>query len=129
VVSLRHLVPVGGHAIDVVEDNIELRLASGGEDFIPFGSDELEHPLPGEIIFAEWNIVLTRRWTWRQANHTLTLLGTRAIEFNVDGLPPVPAAQIEQACKEIIELVEQFCGGATRYEILAQTHPRLMLAA
>jgi DNA/RNA-binding domain of Phe-tRNA-synthetase-like protein len=129
VISLRHLVPVGGHAIDVVEDNIELRIANGGENFIPFGSDELEHPLAGEIIFAEGNTVLTRRWTWRQANHTLTLLGTRAIEFNVDGLPPVPAAQIEQACKEIVELVGQFCGGATRYEILSQNHPCLKLAA
>jgi DNA/RNA-binding domain of Phe-tRNA-synthetase-like protein len=129
VVSLRHLVPVGGHAIDVVEDNIELRLASGGEDFIPFGSDELEHPLPGEIIFAEGNIVLTRRWTWRQAKHTLTLLGTRSIEFNADGLPPVPATEIEQACKEIVELVRQFCGGDIRYELLTQDHPRIPLTA
>ena len=129
VVSLRHLVPVGGHAIDVVEDNIELRLASGGEDFIPFGSDELEHPLPGEIIFAEGNIVLTRRWTWRQANHTLTLPETRAIEFNVDGLPPVPTAQIEQACKEIIELVKRFCGGTLHYELLTQDNPSLRLTA
>jgi len=129
VVSLRHLVPVGGHAIDVVEDNIELRLANGGEDFIQFGSDELEHPRPGEIIFAEGNIVLTRRWTWRQANHTLTLLETRAIEFNVDGLPPVPAAQIEQACKEIVELVSRFCGGAIYYELLSQNNPRIRLMA
>jgi DNA/RNA-binding domain of Phe-tRNA-synthetase-like protein len=129
VVSLRHLVPVGGHAIDVVEDNIELRLASGGEDFIPFGSDELEHPLPGEIIFAEGNIVLTRRWTWRQANHTLTLLETRAIEFNVDGLPPVPATEIEQACMEIVELVGQFCGGVIHFELLSQNNPRIRLTA
>jgi DNA/RNA-binding domain of Phe-tRNA-synthetase-like protein len=129
VVSLRHLVPVGGHAIDVVKDNIELRLASGGEDFIPFGSDELEHPRPGEIIFTEGNIVLTRRWTWRQANHTLTLLETRAIEFNVDGLPPVPTAQIEQACKEIVELVSRFCGGTLHYELLSQNNPRIRLTA
>jgi DNA/RNA-binding domain of Phe-tRNA-synthetase-like protein len=129
VVSLRYLVPVGGHAIDVVEENIELRLASGGEDFIPFGSDELEHPLPGEIIFAEGNTVLTRRWTWRQANHTLTLPQTRAIEFNVDGLPPVPPAEIEQACKEIVELVSRFCGGAIHFELLSQNHPRIKLTA
>jgi DNA/RNA-binding domain of Phe-tRNA-synthetase-like protein len=126
-VSLRRLMPVGGHAIDVVENNIELRFASGGENFIPFGSDELEHPLPGEVIFAEGDTVLTRRWTWRQAAHTLTLPETRAIEFNVDGLPPVPPAEIEQACGEIIALVGQFCGGAARYEILSQEHPRITL--
>ena len=73
IVSLRHLLPVGGHAIDVLTRDIALRPATGAEEFIPFGSQEIEHPLPGEFVFAEGNKVLTRRWIWRQANHTLTL--------------------------------------------------------
>ena len=89
IISLRHLIPAGGHAIDVLKGDIELRFATGDEEFVPFGTNDLEHPLPGEVIFVEGSIVLTRRWTWRQANHTLTLPETQAIEFNVDGLPPV----------------------------------------
>ncbi len=77
IVSLRHLVPAGGHAIDVLTGDIVLRPATGREEFTPFGSDKMEHPLPGEVIFAEGDTVLTRRWTWRQANHTLTQLETR----------------------------------------------------
>ena len=38
-------------------------------------------------------------------NHTLTQLETRAIEFNVDGLPPVTPEEVERACGEIIELL------------------------
>ncbi len=128
VVSLRHLVPAGGHAIDVLTGDIVLRPATGREEFTPFGSDKMEHPLPGEVIFAEGDTVLTRRWTWRQANHTLTQLETRAIEFNVDGLPPVPLEEVEQACGEIIELVSRFCGGETRWEILSASHPSLELS-
>ena len=71
VVSLRHLVPAGGHAIDVVTQDIALRPATGDEEFVPFGSDQVKNPLPGEIIFVEGNTVLTRRWTWRAAT-TLT---------------------------------------------------------
>lgn len=127
VVSLRHLIPAGGHAVDVMEDDITLRFASGRETFIPFGSDQIEHPLPGEIVFAQGNIVLTRRWTWRQANHTLTRLDTHAIEFNVDGLPPVPHAEIEEACEEIIELAGQFCGGEIHYEVLTEANPKIMI--
>jgi len=127
VVSLRHLVPAGGHAIDVLTGDIALRPATGREEFTPFGSDKMEHPLPGEVIFAEGDAVLTRRWTWRQANHTLTRLETRAIEFNVDGLPPVTPAEVEQACGEIIDLLGLFCGGETRWEILSESHPRLGL--
>jgi DNA/RNA-binding domain of Phe-tRNA-synthetase-like protein len=127
VVSLRHLVPVGGHAIDVLTQDIALRPATGMETFTPFGSDETENPDPGEIVFVEGNTVLTRRWTWRQANHTLTLPTTTAIEINVDGLPPVPIAEVEQICQEVVGLVESFCGGRTRWELLTRENPRVKI--
>jgi DNA/RNA-binding domain of Phe-tRNA-synthetase-like protein len=127
-VSLRHLVPVGGHAIDVLTRDISLRLATGAEEFTPFGSEEVESPEPGEIVFVEGDTVLTRRWTWRQANHTLTLLTTKDIEINVDGLPPVTVAEVEQICKETMGLVEKFCGGTLRYEIISEGNPEISLS-
>jgi DNA/RNA-binding domain of Phe-tRNA-synthetase-like protein len=127
ILSLRHLAPTGGHAIDVVTQDIALRPATGEEEFVPFGSEQVEHPLPGEIIFAEGNTVLTRRWTWRQANHTLTLPTTTAIEFNVDGLPPIPVAEVEEICQEVAELIRRFCGGRSRFELLMRENPRIKL--
>jgi DNA/RNA-binding domain of Phe-tRNA-synthetase-like protein len=127
VLSLRHLVPTGGHAIDEVEEDIILRPANGEETFVPFGSDQVEHPIPGEIVFVEGNTVLTRRWSWRQANHTLTLPTTTAIEFNVDGLPPVPESEVRNICQETIDMVSRFCGGRTRFEILSRENPRIKL--
>ncbi len=127
VISLRHLVPVGGHAIDVVKQDITLRKATGAEEFVPFGSEQVEHPEPGEIIFTEGNTVLTRRWSWRQANHTLTLPTTTAIEFNIDGLPPVTKTGVEEICKETMDLINRFCGGRTRYEILSKENSSMEL--
>jgi len=127
IVSLRHLLPVGGHAIDVLTQDIALRPATGSEEFTPFGSQEVEHPLPGEFIFVEGNVVLTRRWIWRQANHTLTLPETTAIEFNLDALPPVTAADMEEAGKDLIKLIDRFCPGRRRFEILSRGNPRLLL--
>jgi DNA/RNA-binding domain of Phe-tRNA-synthetase-like protein len=128
VLSLRHLMPVGGHAIDLLTGDIALRLATGEEEFVPFGMTAMEHPLPGEVIFAEGNTVLTRRWTWRQGNHTLTLLETTAIEFNVDGLPPVQVNEVEQACTEVANLVQRFCQGRVRIAMLTEKTPRINLA-
>ncbi|HOP46882.1 MAG TPA: phenylalanine--tRNA ligase beta subunit-related protein [Desulfobacteraceae bacterium] len=126
-VSLRHIIPVGGHAIDFVKEGLSLRAANGDEKFTPFGSDEIESPLPGEIIFAEGDKVLTRRWTWRQANHTLLVETTTAVEFNVDALPPVSIGEVEEICREISELVERFCGGHTRHEIMTEKNARIRI--
>ena len=127
IISLRYLVPTGGHALDVITQDIALRPAVGDEEFVPFGSDQVEHPVPGEIIFAEGNTVLTRRWSWRQGNHTLTLPGTTAIEFNIDGLPPVPKSEVEEIGRAIMELVQKFCGGQMRYEALTRQNPKISL--
>ena len=126
-ISLRHLAPTGSHAIDILTQDITLRPATGAEDFVPFGSDQIEHPTPGEIIFVEGNTVLTRRWTWRQSNHTLTLPASSAVEINIDGLPPVSLAQVDDICREVVDLTQRFCGGTVSYEILTQQHPSLTL--
>jgi DNA/RNA-binding domain of Phe-tRNA-synthetase-like protein len=127
VVSLQHLVPVGGHSMDELTQDISLRLATGEEEFVPFGLTEVEHPLPGEVIFVEGNPVLTRRWTWRQANYTLTLPETTSLEFNIDRLPPVELEEVHVIANQVMGLVEAFCGGKMRYEILNADHRQMML--
>ena len=129
VISLRHIIPAGGHSLDDVTEDLALRPATGEETFVPFGGGgETEHPLPGEIIFAEGNVVLTRRWSWRQGEHTLTLPETKSIEFNLDGLPPVGAPLVEEICMEVRELAERFCGGTTRHELLTAENRRMKLS-
>jgi len=130
ILSLRHMAPAGGHAIDVLTQDIELRPATGQEIFAPFGDaqDEApEHPNPGEIIFVEGNTVLTRRWVWRQSNHTLTLPTSTAYELNIDGLPPVTPGEVEQICQEAMELIKRFCGGRLWYELITRENPRIRL--
>ncbi len=127
-ISLCFLIPTGGHAIDRLQGDISLRLADGRERFIPLGSEEMEHPLPGEVIFAEGDFVLTRRWIWRQGQHTLTHLETTAIEYNIDGLPPTTSAEVEAVCSETAALIERFCGGKIRWQVLSEQSPVLVLS-
>ncbi len=126
-VSLQRLVPVGGHSMDELTKDIELRLANGNENFTPFGSSDIEHPLPGEIVFVEGDTVLTRRWTWRQANYTLTLPDTQSVEINIDRLLPVEIEEVHSIASQLISLVEQYCGGKIRYEILSANHQQMKL--
>ncbi len=127
ILSLRHLVPTGGHALDNIQGDITLRPATGKEEFIPFGSDEMEHPDPDEFVFVEGDTVLTRRWSWRQANHSLTLPSTKVIEFNIDGLPPVTRSETELVAKDMFELVKRFCGGELSVQYLTRENPSISL--
>lgn len=128
VISLRHLLPAGAHAIDALTEDLWLRPATGSEVFTALDGEAVEHPIPGEIIFAEGERVLTRRWVWRQGIATLIQPDTSAVEVNVDGMPPVMVAEVEEICCEVIALVERFCGGRTRWEILSAQHPSMSLS-
>jgi len=125
--SIQYLLPIGAHALDFVTQDIELRLATGDEIFEPFGSDIVEHPNPGEIVFMEGKTVLTRRWTWRQAKHTLVVPETKYVEINVDGLPPVTQSEVDKICQEVVRRVQKHCGGTARYEILSEENPIINL--
>jgi DNA/RNA-binding domain of Phe-tRNA-synthetase-like protein len=128
IISLRYLVPIGGHAIDVIHHDIALKVAAGDEEFIPLGTDSVERPNKGEIIFVEGNTVLTRRWIWRQANHTITEPCTAAIEYNIDYFPlagSVPPAAIGKA---ITDLVVEYCGGEAVYQELHRANPDITIA-
>jgi DNA/RNA-binding domain of Phe-tRNA-synthetase-like protein len=122
-VTIRRLIPTGAHAIDHLKGDIELRIATGSEEFVPFGSDTVEHPAPGEIIFADGDTVMTRRWAWRQSNHSLVVPETTAVEVNVDGLPPITQRDVESICVEVGDLVVKYCGGSYHYEVLTKDHP------
>ncbi len=128
IISLRYLIPAGGHSMDGLTQDISLRLADGSEDFIAFGSNVLEHPNPGEIVFVEGKVVLTRRWVWRQSQHTLTLLETHSIEMNIDLLPPTSAQELDGINKDLLDLIAHYCGGQSHADILSVDHPKISLA-
>jgi DNA/RNA-binding domain of Phe-tRNA-synthetase-like protein len=125
--SLRRLVPIGGHAIDVLVDGIDLRPATGRERFVPFGSDEEETPPEGEFILADGDTVMARRWIWRQASHTILLPTTTALAVNVDCLPPFGEADALSMCEEAQAMIARFCGGTSTVALLSRHQRRMSL--
>ncbi len=122
--SLRYLVPIGGHAIDVMSPDGTLRLgfANGTEEFTPFGGGQIEHPDPGEVIFTyNTSTVLCRRWTWRQGEFSKLQRTTTAAVINVDGLPPVTRADVESISGDLAALAGRYCGNApTEVKMLSE---------
>ncbi len=102
-ISLKHLVPMGGHAIQPLEGNISLCFAGGGEAFTPLEGGETEKVDKEEVIYRDDKEVLTRRWVWRQCNKDKVTVDTKSIFIPID----VMEGLAEGLCERVIEDMEQ----------------------
>jgi DNA/RNA-binding domain of Phe-tRNA-synthetase-like protein len=69
-VSIAFAVPVAAFDLTKISGNLEVRPANGDEVYETF-SGEIEHPDPGEVIFADSSgRVHARRWTNRQSGYS-----------------------------------------------------------
>jgi len=117
-ISLKYMTPVGGEDLDKVQGDIYLDFAKGDEQFIRLGGEENEPPLSGEVVYKDDVGVMCRRWNWREADRTKLSEETKNSILVIEGLSPMTLEKVEEATKELEELVKKFCGGQTAYKIL-----------
>lgn len=121
--SLRRLLPVGGDDLDRLSGRLELRLARGDEPFYTLGTDELDPPIRGEVVYVDAVQVLCRRWSWRQSERTRIADVTRNALLNVHGLPPAEPRQVEVATRELAQEIREACGGLVAWYVLTRASP------
>ncbi|HEX5289390.1 MAG TPA: phenylalanine--tRNA ligase beta subunit-related protein [Streptosporangiaceae bacterium] len=103
-VSLAFAVPVAVLDADQVAWPLEVRYASGGEDYLTFGG-EVEHPARGEVIFADQaGQAHARRWTNRQSGRSAVSPATSTVLIVAEALH-------EGAATTIAELIENLAAG------------------
>ncbi|MER7969067.1 phenylalanine--tRNA ligase beta subunit-related protein [Streptomyces sp. NPDC096080] len=119
-VSVAWLIPVGGEDLDRIEGSMSLERATGDEEFVTTaGGEELvEHPDAGEVVWRDGTGVTCRRWNWRQGPRTRLTERTVSGIFLLEGLDPMPVADVEAAGAELAELLAKFSPGA-RIEVRA----------
>lgn len=86
-VSVRHGLPAGAFDLDHVTGDVDICHADGTESFTPLGEpDTIEHPKPGEIIYADTTGVLTRHWNHRDAHRTRVTEDSTRVAFVLETL-------------------------------------------
>ena len=111
-ISLEHLLPVGGEDLDVVSGDILLTFAGAAEPAVLLLGDKEPHaPHAGEVIYKDTVSAICRRWNWREADRTKLTEKTANCILVLEGLPPVEKAALAAAAKELAEYVQQYCGG------------------
>ncbi|MEU6917610.1 B3/B4 domain-containing protein [Streptomyces olindensis] len=102
-VSVRHGLPAGAFDLDHVTGDVDIRHADGTETFTPLGEPgTVEHPKPGEIIYADTSGVLTRHWNHRDAHRTRVTEDSTHVAFVLETLHATrDGALLKSAAEEL----------------------------
>ncbi len=125
--SLKYLLPLGGHDLDLLVGDMEVRLAREGDDFSPpEGLDApTENVPPGEPVYADQAEVRTRRWVWREGRKARITENTRNIFLPVDGWTGLNDGQVRVACQELAQLFEEKLGAKCQVFFLDAANPAM----
>ncbi|MEI2784165.1 MAG: phenylalanine--tRNA ligase beta subunit-related protein [Candidatus Nanopelagicales bacterium] len=103
-VSVRYQLPVGGEDLSRYSSSPRLIRATGEERFetVAGGEAVIEHPLVGEVVWADDAGVTCRRWNWRQSPRTALTDETTSVLFILDALDPLTDDVLQAAADDLI---------------------------
>ena len=127
-VSLEHVLPLGADDLDRIAPPLAFRFARERDSFVDMADAETgeppEAPKPGEVVYADVDHVLCRRWNWRQdARSLITPATTRAVvtlQANGHGDP-------SSAADDLIDFIAKYCAGRCRVTVLDKALPTASL--
>ncbi|MBI2037619.1 MAG: tRNA ligase [Candidatus Magasanikbacteria bacterium] len=110
-ISLKTGLALGAHDIDKVQGNITLRLTKGDEVFIPLGKTEPTTIFPGEYGYVDDENNVICRLEVLQVEPTKVSTNSKDIFVIIEGNVKTSPKYVENAAKEVCELITKFCGG------------------
>jgi DNA/RNA-binding domain of Phe-tRNA-synthetase-like protein len=126
-ISLMHVMPAGADDLDKVAGDLAFRYSRLGDSFLDMaggeeGSDASadDPPKDGEVVYADADKVLCRRWNWRQDARSLVTASTRraAVTVQFNG-----AGDLDAAVADLVDLIGRFAGGRTDVAIADRSRP------
>jgi len=116
--SIKHLIPVGGHDIETIKGNIYLCFTTDEERFLPMGFDQWEKVPSGEVVYKDDYEVLTRRWVWRQCEKDKVTPSSRQVFIPIDVLGEVGREKLVEVIADFTILIPRYLSATTSHYIL-----------
>jgi DNA/RNA-binding domain of Phe-tRNA-synthetase-like protein len=130
-VSLAHVLPAGADDLDLVRGDLAFRFSRPEDSFLDMGAlDATGQPLadppkPGEVVYADAEKVLCRRWNWRQDARSAIRPTTQRAVVTLQGNG---AGDVSAAAEELVALLRRECGGRYGVTVLGAGNPVAELA-
>lgn len=121
-ISLKHVLPAGADDLGAISGDIAFREATGNESFIPLGSEDRaeDPPKPGEVVYADAEKVLCRRWNWYQDARSPVVVGSDAAVITVQY---AGAGDLDQAVADLTEALLGECARAVETVVADASAP------
>jgi len=106
-----------------VAGDLEVRYAAGDEEYLTFSRD-VEHPLPGEVIFADQaRQAHARRWTNRQSGRSAVRDSTTAALIVAEAMHATASADVKELSAAIAEELAAAWSVAPAVAVLSASSP------
>lgn len=125
--SLGHILPAGADDLDHVVGDIAFRYSREDDSFLDMagagqgdGAPLNDPPKLGEVVYADAEKILCRRWNWRQDARTLVQpsTGRAIVTLQSNGV-----GNLDAAIDDLVGLIGWFCGGKTKVVIANRDRP------
>lgn len=127
-VSASFAIPVAAFDLSSVAGNLEVRPAVGTESYATF-SGGIEHPVPGEIIFAdEAGRAHARRWTHRQSAASAIRADTSEVLIVAEALHDNGSADIDGLLATLTNDLADLWPVSPTSAVLTARHPTFTTA-
>lgn len=126
-VSLAHVMPLGADDRGKIAGDLFFRYARVGDQFVDMAggegageAPEADPPKEGEVVYADDDKVLCRRWNWRQDIRSLVTPLTRraVVTVQANGV-----GDLDAAVADLTAMLGRFAGGTSSVTIADRRQP------
>jgi DNA/RNA-binding domain of Phe-tRNA-synthetase-like protein len=122
-VSLLHRMPVGADDIDNIVPPLAFRFSRAGDTFVALGGDgQDDPPKEGEVVYADAQKILCRRWNWYQDARSPIVPSTQGAVLTIQALDRGP---VEAAAAQLEAVLSEHCGASVRWAVADADHPQV----
>lgn len=125
-VSIRYGLPVAIFDSREISGTVTVGYSDGTEKYTELGNDAVLHPEVGEVIFSdEQQMVIARRWCWRQSATSAANAGTANAIITVEAQHERGHEVAQQAVDDLLDLLNSYVGGSFESAILSAENPSI----
>jgi DNA/RNA-binding domain of Phe-tRNA-synthetase-like protein len=128
-ISIRHRVPVGADDLSLVSLPCAFRYSRPGDSFLDGGQSPPANdpPAAGEVVYADSEKCLCRRWNWRQDARSRIRPGTRDALIVIQTLEEDGPERLARATEDFAALARDAFAATSRWAVAGAGQPVVSL--